>query len=72
MKRSTLIPLFLLLYLCFMAIYFGYPSYLEGNVSLTDLVGISGTTLFAIVMLHFSLKKRERLRRERENDMRNK
>ncbi len=70
MKRSTLIPLLLLLYLGFMAIYFGYPSYQQGTITTAEFAGIVCTTLLAIVLLHFSLKKRERLRREREDDMR--
>lgn len=31
--------------------------------------GIIGATLIVIVLLHFSLKRRERLRRERESDL---
>lgn len=67
MKRSTIIPLALLAYLGVMC-YVGYPIYEEGNY--TKYFGIIAGTLLVIVLLHFSLKKRERLRREREEDMR--
>lgn len=71
LKRSIFIPILLLLYLLFMAIYFGYPSYQQGDISIVEFTGIVVTTLIVILLLHFSLKKRERLRREREEDMRN-
>ncbi len=67
MKRSTIIPLALLAYLGVMC-YVGYPIYQAGNF--TKYFGIIGGTLVVIVLLHFALKKRERLRREREEDMR--
>ena len=34
--------------------------------------GIIGITLVIIVLLHFNLKRRERLRKEREDDLKNK
>lgn len=71
LKRSTFIPLLLLFYLLFMAIYFGYPSYQQGAITIVEFAGIVVTTLIVLLLLHFSLKKRERLRREREEDMRN-
>ncbi len=67
MKRSTIIPLALLAYLGVMS-YVGYPIYEEGNY--LKYFGIIGCTLLIIVLLHFALKKRERLRREREEDLR--
>lgn len=70
LKRSTFIPLCLLLYLGFMAAYFGYPSYCRGAISTTEFVLIVGITLLVIVLLHFSLKRRERLRQEREKHLR--
>ncbi len=71
LKRSTFIPMLLLFYLLFMAIYFGYPSYQQGAISIAEFAGIVVTTLIVIVLLHFSLKKRDRLRREREEDVNN-
>lgn len=68
-RRSTLIPLCLFAYLLFMAIYFGYPSYQRGALSGLEFAGIVVASLVTIVLLHFSLKKRDRLRREREQDL---
>lgn len=67
MKRSTIIPLILLIYLGVMA-YIGRGEFYAGNY--LYYFGIIGLTLFTIILLHFFLKKRERLRREREDDIR--
>ena len=66
MKRSTVIPLALLCYLGVMA-YIGRGEFQRGNY--LYYFGIIGATLVAIVLLHFVMKRRERLRREREEDM---
>lgn len=66
MKRSTIIPLALLAYLGVMS-YIGLPKYYAGDYF--GYFGIIVGTLIVIVLLHFSLKRRERLRREREEDM---
>lgn len=56
-KRSTVLPLILLAYLCVMA-YIGRGEFLNGNY--LYYFGIIGLTLCAIVALHFVLKRRER------------
>lgn len=65
--RSTLIPLLLLAYLAVMA-YIGRGEFQRGNY--LYYFGIIGATLVCIVLLHFVMKRRERLRREREVDIR--
>ena len=67
--RSTLIPLILLVYLAVMS-YIGYPAYADGRTSALYYFGVIGVTLAVIVLLHFNLKRRERLRSEREADIR--
>lgn len=69
-KRSTLIPIVLAVYLAVMA-YIGYSDYASGHTSALQYFGTIGVTLAIIVLLHFNLKHRERLRREREKDMEN-
>lgn len=66
MKRSTIIPLALLAYLGVMS-YIGLPKYYAGDY--LGYFGIIIGTLIVIVLLHFALKRRERLRQEREEDM---
>lgn len=66
MKRSTVIPLLLLVYLGVMS-YIGRGEFYAGHYAY--YFGIIGTTLAVIVALHFFLRKREKLRREREEDM---
>lgn len=65
MKKSTYIPLLLLIYLGVMS-YIGRGEFLSGNYFY--YFGIIGTTLVCIILLHFFMKKRDRLRREREKD----
>lgn len=67
-KKSAVLPLVLLVYLGVMA-YIGWPAYVNGQTSPLQYFGIIGLTLAIIILLHFSLKRRERLRREREDDM---
>lgn len=67
-KKSTLLPIVLLAYLAVMS-YIGYPDYAAGRSSALYYFGIIGATLLVIILLHFSLKRRERLRSERERDM---
>ncbi|WP_348673537.1 hypothetical protein [Duncaniella dubosii] len=67
-KRSTLVPAILTVYLGAMCVP-GYRQYQSGQMSATEYFGIIAITLAVIVMLHFSLKRRERLRAERENDI---
>ena len=68
-RRSTLLPVILLIYLGVMA-YIGYPDYVAGRTSAMMYFGIIGITLIVIILLHFSLKRRERYRRERLDDIR--
>lgn len=69
LKRSTLIPAILLVYLGVMACI-GYPEYAAGKTSAAYYFGIIAVTIVIIVLLHFNIKHRERLRRERLDDMR--
>lgn len=60
LKRSTVIPVLLFIYLCVMA-YIGRGEFLAGNY--LYYFGIIAITLTAIVLLHFTLKRRERNRK---------
>lgn len=66
MKKSTYIPLLLLAYLGVMS-YIGRGEFLAGNY--LYYFGIIGITLLCIILLHFFMKKRDKLRRQREEDM---
>ncbi len=61
MKRSTLIPLLLLIYLGVMA-YIGRGELAQGRY--LYYFGIIALTLVCIVALHFTLRRRERNRRK--------
>ena len=69
-KRSTLVPLILAIYLAVMATI-GYGQYSTGQMSATYYFGVIIITVVVFILLHFNLKRRERLRREREDDMNN-
>ena len=69
-KKSTLIPLVLAVYLAVMA-RIGYPEYAAGRTSALYYFGIIGATIVILIALHFNLKRRERYAREREMDMEN-
>ncbi|TFU93717.1 hypothetical protein E4T81_07090 [Barnesiella sp. WM24] len=66
MKKSTYIPLLLLVYLGVMS-YIGRQEFFDGHY--LYYFGIIGTTLLCIILLHFFMKKRDRLRRQREDDL---
>ncbi len=68
MKKSTVIPLVLGVYLALMA-SIGWPDYAAGRTSATFYFGVIIITLAILVLLHFNLKRRERLRRERLDDL---
>lgn len=70
LRRSTVLPLVLLVYLAVMA-YIGFEGYTTGETSPAMYFGTIALTIVIIVLLHFNLKRRERLRRERENDIKN-
>ena len=61
-KKSTWQPLLLLVYLMVMA-YVG-----RGQVAAGKYFGVMGVSLLVIVLLHFTLKRKERLKKLREND----
>lgn len=65
--RSTVIPVLLLIYLAVMS-YIGYADYASGKSSPLYYFGVIGATLLVIFLLHLSLKRKEKLRRERERD----
>ncbi|MDE6115025.1 MAG: hypothetical protein K2G49_08170 [Muribaculum sp.] len=66
MKKSTYIPLLLLVYLGVMS-YIGRQEFFDGHY--LYYFGIIGTTLLCIILLHLFMKKRDRLRRQREDDL---
>lgn len=66
--RAILIPGILLAYLAVMSVI-GWGNYRAGRMTGLEYWGIIALTLLVIVGLHFSIKRRERLRREREDDM---
>lgn len=68
LQRSIVIPGILGLYLLVMA-SIGYPEYAAGRTSALYYFGIIGITIVILILLHFSLKHRDRLRRERLEDM---
>ncbi len=59
MKRSTLIPSLLVLYLGVMS-WIGYPSYASGEYSALYYFGIIGATLCVIALLAYHMRRRER------------
>lgn len=63
-RLSTLIPVILLIYLGVMS-YIGFPEFENGNY--LYYFGVIGITLVIIVILHFYLKRREELRRNRQS-----
>lgn len=67
-KRSTIIPAILFVYLVVMSTI-GWKQYAAGAMSATEYFGIIAITLAVIVLLHFNIKRRERLRAEREADV---
>lgn len=68
LKRSTLVPAALAVYLAVMA-WIGWPEYAAGNMSALFYWGTVGLTIIVIVLLHFNLKRREQLRQERIDDI---
>lgn len=68
LKRSTVIPSLLLMYLCIMATL-GYRDFAAGKTSPREYFGIIGITLLVIVVLHFNIKYRDKLHRKRIEDL---
>ena len=67
-NKSIIIPLVLLIYLAIMC-YIGYGGYRSGEFSALYYYGVIAGSLLVIILLHFSLKRRERLRKKREDDI---
>lgn len=68
-KRSTLVPIILLVYLAVMSCI-GWKQYAAGQMPWYEYFGIIAVTIAVIIMLHFNMKRREQLRAEREEDIR--
>lgn len=49
--------------------YIGYPEYAAGNTSALSYFGTIVATLLVLVLLHLSLKRREKLKAERLADI---
>lgn len=64
-KKSTWLPLILLVYLLVMA-YIGRQQVVAGKY--LQYFGVLGVSLVVIMLLHFVLKKKERLREERDSE----
>ncbi|MCH5220738.1 MAG: hypothetical protein J1F05_00190 [Muribaculaceae bacterium] len=69
-RRSTSIPLILAIYLAVMA-GIGYKGYAGGETSALQYFGVIAITVLILILLHFSLKRREKLRQERTDDIEN-
>lgn len=69
-KRSTAIPVALAVYLAVMA-YIGYPGYASGATSALTYFGTIAITIVILIVLHFNLRYRDRLRQRREEDINN-
>lgn len=62
LRRSTLIPSILLIYLGVMS-YIGYPEFQQGHY--LYYFGVIGVTLVIIAILHLFLKKQERQKEQK-------
>ena len=65
-KKSTIIPLALFVYLIGMS-YIGHSHFFAGDY--VFYFGVIGATLLIIVLLHFMLKKREKVQQKRDKKM---
>lgn len=68
-SRAIIVPALLVVYLGVMA-YLGLDGVRSGQTSVAAYVATILVSLGVIILLHFFLKKRERLRRERLEDIR--
>lgn len=64
-KRSTVIPMMLFVYLAVMAAL-GYNGFANNTTSAGQYFGTIGATLLVIVLLHFNIKRRDRMHNERK------
>ena len=69
-KKSTVLPVILLVYLAGMSII-GIKGLRNGETSITTYVLTIIITLGLIIALHFFLKRQDRLKKERMSDIRN-
>lgn len=67
-SRATLVPAILLVYLAVMA-YLGIGGLRSGQTTVAAYIATIAVSLGVIILLHFFLKKRERLRRDRLEDI---
>ncbi|MGM9860216.1 MAG: hypothetical protein ACI31C_05605 [Muribaculaceae bacterium] len=70
LPRHIVIPAALMVYLVIMAVY-SYDSWAQGQLSSLQYFGTIGVTLAVIIVLSWSLRRRDRLRRERQQDLEN-
>lgn len=61
--RYKVVPILLMVYLVAMA-YVGYPRYASGQMSALQYFGIIAATIAVIVLLLFSLRIRDRRRKQ--------
>lgn len=66
--RHIAVPALLLVYLAVMAVI-GIDGLRSGQTTLTQYVGTIAATLLVIALLYFFMKKRDKLRRERLDDI---
>ena len=67
-KRSTIIPLCLLAYLCVMA-WVGRGQITKAEPDYLQYFGIIGISLLIIVLLYFALRRKETLRQRRKEEL---
>lgn len=70
LSKTILLPGALLIYLVGMAVAC-YPAYEAGEYSAFYYFGVLGASLIVVILLYFALKRKERLKRERIDDMNN-
>ncbi len=68
LQRNTYLPLILLIYLVVMACI-SYGGIERGEISLTMYILTILSSLCVIVALYYVIKRRDKLRREREDDI---
>lgn len=68
LPRHITVPLLLLIYLSIMA-WLGLDGLRSGATSPMQYFGTIALTLLVLVLLYFFLKKRDRLRRKRQDDL---
>lgn len=67
-NKHRVIPAVLLIYLMTLS-HISYDSYASGEFSAFRYFGTIAVTFIVIVILFFSIRRRERLRKEREDDI---